>query len=80
MENMSSEKSNIKLKSNLMLKSRIGYGIGTSRLWYNHSPADLFIKLFPYYRDKRMDSALTQQQRDQKNKALFFAKEIVDIE
>jgi hypothetical protein len=68
------EKSNINLKSNLMLKSRIG-----SRGFIEYAPVDLAIELFPYLKDNRTKS-LTPRQEEQRERALWLAKKIVDID
>lgn len=75
MLNKHSEKSNVALKSNLMVKSRI-----SSRGWVCFAPAELLIKLHPEYRDSRTDVFLSQQQLEQKKKAMFVAEKIVDID
>jgi hypothetical protein len=73
--NDKADMSNIKVKSNLMVLSRI-----TNRDWSVFAPADLLIKLFPEFSDSRTDRFLTQQQREQKTKRMFVAKEIVDVD
>ncbi len=73
---MQKETSNIQLKSNLMLKSKIHGGIG----WVSYAPADLLIKLHPEFRDSRAEIFLTNEQRKQKERILFLAKRIIDIE
>lgn len=59
-----------------MLKSRISGGVS----WLRFAPADLLIQLHPEYRDVRIESALTLQQREQKRRLLFLAKEVIDID
>jgi len=68
-------KSNIRIKSNLMLASRI-----SNRDWSRYAPADLLIEMYPEFNDSRADRFLTQQQREQKLKILFVAKEIADVD
>jgi hypothetical protein len=66
--------SNIKVKSNLMIKSRM-----KNQSWNTFAPADLLINMFPEYRDSRANRFLTQQQREEKEKTLFYASRIEDI-
>ena len=65
----SSEKSSIRLVSNIMLKSK--YEKDT----WGYLPPDL---LPDYYSDSRAQSGLTVRQREQYTKKLYYAKEIVD--
>jgi len=63
------EYSNIKLLSNIMLKSK--YEKDSLR----YLPADL---LPDYYVDSRAQGSLTQTQKEQFTKKLFYAERIVD--
>jgi len=75
MEYSYDERSNLCLKSNMMVKSRI-----PDRNWIHFAPVALMIKLFPEFKDSRTDKFLTAQQVEQKRNALFVAKRIVDID
>lgn len=61
--------SSIRLVSNIMLQKR--YTLN----WQHYIPADL---LDSCYSDKRLQWQLTDQQRQQFSKRLFYAKRIVD--
>ena len=69
MMEQSEQKSSIKLLSNIMLKSRY------DKASYLYLPPDV---LPPYFSDVRAQGFLTQEQRNQYEKRLFYAKKIID--
>ncbi|NCC88096.1 MAG: hypothetical protein EOM05_09580 [Clostridia bacterium] len=75
MQDLINTDSNIRIKSNIILKS-----LTTSYGWTEYAPVDLLIELFPEYKDSRTDSFLSQQQRAQKKKTLYFVEKILDID
>lgn len=79
---MSDEKSNIDILSNLMVKAKHagGFGIFHQKDWERYAPAEVLVKFYPVMRDKRTHFMLSSEQREQMQRMLFLASEIVDID
>ena len=68
-------KSNIQVKSNILLKSKIT----DSRGWFAYAPVELLIEYYPQYRDTRSEILMSEQQIEQKRRALLRATKIIDV-
>ncbi len=70
------DRSNIDVKSNVLLKSKIT----DSRGWIAYAPIELLYNHFSFYQDVRLEPFLTKQQLEEKRRGLLREGKIIDNE
>ena len=69
------EKSNVKLKSNVMLQERTsGGGV------YSAMPLEALIEIHPEWKDVRLRDFLPRHQQESAKKLAYLARKIIDVD